>query len=307
VEPGRALRTLLAAAILGAGFAPAGPASAQLVLEGTEQLEDDRPELWGLEFAAAVTEFASLGAPEPLAPGGVEAAFEAGSIPSLSEEERRIGFEGTKVEEIDRGPAYGRLRARIGLPAGFELGLGLVPPVELDGLEPLLYSASLGRTLLERSRLRVGAALVLHGGRLEGDITCDRDAVAAGDDPERNPLRCEEVSEDRAEIRTLGLAFEASWRAARPGRVAPYLRLAAHHVDGRFEVRARYDGIVDRTVLEGDDRIYSGALGAELGIGPAWRLAGEAAYTPLELRRLDGPLEEQSVLNFRLLFARRLR
>lgn len=291
---------------LAALLAAAAPLAGQVRIGGTEQLDDDRPELWGFKYAAAVTDFSSLGAPPPLDPGGVEAGFEAGSIPSLSAEERRIGFEGTKVEEIDRGPAYGRLRVRVGLPAGFELGLGLVPPVELDGLEPLLLSASLGRTLREGPRLRLGATLAAHGGRFEGDITCSRDDVAAGDDLERNPFGCEATSADRVEIRTASLALEASLVPARSGGLAPYLRLAAHHVDGRFEVRARYDGIDDRSVLEGEDQVFSAALGVAGSPSPAWRLAAEAAYTPLELRR-DGRLQNQSVLGLRLLLARRLR
>jgi hypothetical protein len=290
---------------LAVALAAAPPAAATIRIGGTQQLADDSPELWGMKFAAAVTEFTGLGALEPLERGAVELGFEAGSIPALTREERRIGFDGTKVEEIDRGPAYGRIRGRIGLPAGFELGLGLVPPVELDGLEPLLLSASLSRLLRPGPRFRLGAELAAHGGRFEGDITCHHDAAAAGDDVELNPLGCEEPSDDHVEIRTASLALVGSLVPGRPGGFSPYLRLAAQYLDGRFEVGARYDGLVDETVLAGDDLLGAVAIGGAWEPAPAWRLAGEAAYTPLELRRA-GETEDQSVFNFRLQVAWRL-
>jgi len=146
----RALLLLLAGALAGAG------ARAQTI-DNSERLDGDRPEAWGMKFAAAVTAFAPVGAMRPLDPGTIEIGLEAGSIPSLSEDERRIGFGGTKVEEIDRGPLFGRLRARFALPRGFDLALGLVPPVAVDGLEPLLFSAALAHPLHEGNRLRLGA------------------------------------------------------------------------------------------------------------------------------------------------------
>ncbi|HLF57487.1 MAG TPA: hypothetical protein VI942_11635 [Thermoanaerobaculia bacterium] len=303
----RARLTAQVSVLLCAGALVAPSAGAQILYDTVERLDSDRPEAWGMKFAAAVADFDPLDAPRTLAPGEFELGFEAGSIPSLSLEERRIGFNGTKVEEIDRGPAYGRVRMRVGLPAGFDLALGFIPPVEIDGLEPMLYSASVARTLRDRPRFRVGGFVAYQGGRLEGDITCGRDAAAAGDDPVRNPLGCEAPSRDRLEVETASAGLSASLPARRPGGFEPYASLAAHYVDGRFEVHALYAGIDDRGVLLADDVIWSVAAGGAADLGTAWRLSGEIDFTPLELRREGGDTESQSVWNARLFLARRLR
>jgi len=297
----------LGRAALIAGCALAGTAAvAQPTIDNSEHLASDRPEAWGMKFAAAVTAFAPIDAMRPLLPGTVELGFEAGSIPSLSEDERRIGFGGTKVEEIDRGPLFGRLRARFGLPRGFDLALGLVPPVDVDGLEPLLFSAALAHPLHAGRRLRLGAWLGATTGRLRGDITCGASAVAGGDDPVANPLGCTEPSEDVLELDVATLGLGAAWVNG-SGRVEPYASLALHHLDGRFEVRARYADLEDRSVLSGEDWFWSYALGLASDLAERWRLAGEFGYTPLDLRRFDEPRRDQSVWNARLVLSYRLR
>lgn len=296
-----------ALAFAAVALAAGRPAAAQPVLETHTRLASDRPEAWGMKYAAATTAFGAFDPRGLEGPGALEIGFEAGTIPSLSTEEQRIGFAGTKVEELDRGPAFGRLRARFALPGRWVLDLGVVPPVELDGLEPLLGSAALGRTLVDRRRLRLRGFLALHGGRLEGDITCSRAAVAAGDDPDRNPLGCEEPSSDRLELATASLGLTAALPARHPEGFEPYLALALQHVDGRFEVAARYDGLVDRGVLTAEDQIVSVAVGGAGGLGSAWRLAAELGYTPLDLRRPGQESIDQSIWNARLLVSRRLR
>jgi hypothetical protein len=286
-------------------FVAAG-AAAQERIDAFEELDFERPEAWGMKFAAAVTAFTAVDAPRRREPGAFELAFEAASVPSLSTEERRIGFVGTKVEDIDRVEAIGRVRAAVGLGGGFTLELGVIPPVELEGLTPTFAAAALARPLLERGALRVGARLGFQHGTLEGDITCSAADVAAGVDPVGNPFGCEARSDDELEIRSTSFELVVARASARAGGFEPYLSAAAHRLDGRFQVDARYNGVVDRTRLETEGTFWSAALGGSGEIADGWRLAGELFYAPLEIRRPGRGATNEPLFNLRLQLARRL-
>jgi hypothetical protein len=284
-----------------------GAAAAQERIEIVQELDFDRPEAWGMKFAAAVTAFTPLAPPAPRVRGEVEVAVEGASVPSLSTEERRIGFVGTKVEDIDRAPAFVRFRASFGLGAASSLELGVVPPVELDGLEPRYLALALARPLLERGRLQLGGRIGVQAGRLAGDITCSRADVAAGDDPTGNPFGCAAPSEDELETLQGAVELVAARRPGREGGFEPFAAFALHRLDGRFQVDAYYRGVVDRSRLETAGTFWSAAIGAAGAIAPGWRLAGELFYAPLDIRRPGRGVENEPVLNFRLQLAHRLR
>lgn len=290
-------------------FVPIGapvPSSAQTI-EVTEELDFDRPESWGMQFAAAVTSFSALEAPRAVAAGEIALGFEGASVPSLSTEERRIGFVGTKVEDIDRMPAYGRLRAAFGLGRGVTLEAGLVPPIELDGLEPTIVGLALAKSLHVTSSFAMGLRLGAQYGRLEGDITCSEDDVRAGDDLAGNPFGCDRPSEDELETTLVSLELVASLPPSRTGGFEPFLALAGHWLDGTFQVDARYRGVVDHTRLETEGAFWSAALGASGAVGESWRLGGSAYYAPLEIRRPGEGVTTEPVLNLRVAASRRLR
>ena len=72
---------------------------AQNLIGGTEELEFDRPESWGMKFFASLSLLTSMGVPERMGAGTIDLGFEGGLVPSLSEEQRRIGFNGNQARE----------------------------------------------------------------------------------------------------------------------------------------------------------------------------------------------------------------
>ena len=296
----RRLATAGAAALLVAAV----PAAAQF----TEELDETRPEAWAMRWFNAVATPTAFGVADTVAPGSFEIALEAGSIPSLSEEERRVGFAGTKVEDLNRSNLFGRPVLRIGLPAQLTLSAGWVPPLDFDGVEANLVSLALGRPLWKGDRARLGAQLFYLSGDLEGDITCPASEVAAGSDPVGNPFLCEEVSNDTMSIDSWGAELGFAWRAGET--VELHLSGIWQRLDADFQVRARYDGFVDRNRLhhEGDD--YGATAGIAWRASERWRLAGELFYSPLDVVRDPlgrGPSENDALLNVRALLAYRLR
>lgn len=298
---------LLSTVLLAAGASAAG---AQFVLDGREELVAERTEAWAMRWFAAALAPTGLGAPLGPRAGGVELGLELGSIPHLSDAERTVGFNGTKREDLNRSPAYARIRAGFGLGAGFGLELGWAPPVEIDGARANLVSLRLDRALVERNRFRLGAALLGSTGSIGGDITCDADTVAAGADPERNPLGCEEVSDDEMRLDSWGLELSAAWRFAGAPGVEIHVAAALLHLDSEFRVKARYDGLTDRSVLAFDGEQWSFATGIAHRANDRLRLAAELVYAPLDVVRDPfgrAPADNDPLVNLRLLAAWRLR
>jgi hypothetical protein len=289
---------------------PAASALAQPVLDFAEELDAERPEAWAMRWFSAALEPTGFGAPERRDPGAVGVGFEVGWLPHLSKAERTVGFSGTKTEDLNRTPLVGRIRADVGLGAGFTLGAGWIPPIELDGAEGNLVSAWLERPLYESDRIRLGATLVATTGEVDGDFTCDEESVAAGDDPVGNPYSCESVSKDEIQFDSWGVELAAAWRFSGPAELEAHLAAAYRELDSEFHVDARWDGLIDRSILLYDGSDYTIAAGLARRLGERTRLAGEVVYVPLDVVRDPlgrAPSENDALLNVRLLLTWRAR
>jgi hypothetical protein len=301
---------LLALALTSAlSLASPAPAGAQALIDVEDDLDFDRPEAWAMKWFASSSLFTGLGAPRDRQPWELEIGLEGGWLPSLSEDERRVGFDGQKVEDLNRSDVFGRVRATLGLPGRFSLSAGWVPPVELDGIEPSLLSVALSRPLAEGRTWRLGGRLHATGGEVEGDITCDRATVAAGDDPVANPFGCLEPSRDEVTLRTWGAELSIAWPLSGSGsRTEPYLAAGGNWHDHEFQVDALYTGVRDRTLLLADGFTWHAAGGLSWSAGDRTRLAGEVFYSPLDVERPpDRKSENDELLNVRLLLSMRLR
>lgn len=302
-------RRFLLAAFLTVAAAAALPAPAplhaQTLLDETEDLDFDRPESWAMKYFGSVSLLTGVGGPQAPAPGEVWVGLEGSWLPTLSAEERRVGFFGAKEEDLNRTSVFGRARVTVGLPRSFVLTAGYTPPIDIDGVKPHLLVLGLGHTLWQRGRWRLGATL--HGGlgTFEGDITCSRDDVAAGDDPAGNPFGCLEPSNDEMEVRYGGIEVTNRFELR---RATPYVSLLAHHFDSEFQVDARYRTIVDRTLLRTDGWTWAATVGLGWQASERVRLGGEAFYSPLRVFRGPGePTQTDALFHARALVTYQVR
>ena len=306
--PSRAARAAGAAAIALMACLAAAPAAAQPVLRDDEELAFDRPEAWAMKWFAAVTLHDGLGGPDDLAAGEVELGFDAGWVPSLSEEDRRVGFRGTKVEDINRTAFVGRPTVTVGLPAGWTLEAGWMPPVDVDGVEPSLLSISVTRMLWRGERVLIAGRLLGEDGGFRGDLTCSREDVRRG--PDRDSavfIDCEEPSDDELELTLWGAELQAALSPTDAG-LAPYAALGWVWMDSALQIDARYNGLLDRSRLSTDGSFWTAAAGLAWEPRPRWRVAGEVFYAPLEVvRRTGAERENDALLNVRALLAYRVR
>lgn len=276
------------------------PAVAQTI-EGTEEIRFDRTESWAMKYFTSVTLFTGMGVPDKLGKGAIDLGFEGGFVPQLDEDQRRVGFEGTKVEDLNRTSFIGRVRGRIGLSENYSLELGYIPPIEMNGVKANVFSAAVGRPFQAGEGFRLGVRGYGQIGTFKGDITCSTDEIEAGP----NSFECEAPSNDEETQRVLGVEITGGYVSEGPLR--PYFGVAFNYLDLEFQVDADYHGVDDHTLLLTSGGTVSLTGGANYVVNENWRLTGELFYSWLSVvRPPDTSSENDGLFNFRFLVTYRI-
>ena len=289
--------------------ASAAPARAQEVVADMETLHFDRPEAWGMKYYTSLALLTSMGIPERKATGQLDFGFEGGYVPQLSDAERRLGFNGTSLQDVNKTSVFGRIRGSVGLGQGIALELGYTPPVELGGARPHFFALALGRPFELSDAWRLGVRGYGQIGKIEGDITCGADAVAAGDDLQLNPFLCVEPSKDTSYQNVIGLELVAGYDGR--SRFKPYVGVLASYMDLEFDIDALYsDGLVqDRTVQTTHGTTLSATAGLTYAPGERWRVTAEVFYAWLSIVRppsVPANPANEGLLNGRVFVAYRI-
>ncbi|MEX2526897.1 MAG: hypothetical protein WEA09_04605 [Gemmatimonadota bacterium] len=271
---------------------------------GVDRLPTSRPEVWALRYFTSVTLFTGFGEGASEA-RGFALALEGGSIPHLNLHRRTVGFYGTKEEDLNKSPAFGRLRISFQGPGETHLSLGWVPPVELNGARPHLLAVAVERPFAHLSWARFTGRLMGQVGSVRGDFTCPARQARAGSDPTTNPWGCLEASRDRHRQAYWGGQLTATSPPVGPG-VRLHLGVAAARQLMAFQVNARYGDVWDRTRLEAEVTGFSVLGGAGWSMGNAGTGALQLFYSPMAVRRRpDDPLRREGLLNLRFVFGYR--
>ncbi|GAB3385460.1 hypothetical protein [Lysobacter fragariae] len=293
------LAPLLAAALL----LDAPAAHAQSDFREEEILSSDRPEAWAMSYLTSTTLMTSFGAMPVLASGEWNVAAELTQIPRLDASQRQVGFNGFKTEDLNKSPVFGRVRASVGLPAGWVIELGYTPPVRIDGLHTRdLFAAAVGRRLVSRERFSLSARVHGQHGVAIGDVTCPSN-LAGDPDPERNPYGCQRASRDHIRLDYYGADLTTAWtRAAWQWHAT----LGVARMEPQVQVDAITFDIHDRSHLVARDTLPYLTLGVSRNVGERWLLGAEILHVPLQVRRADGASRENdSLTSLRLRLAYR--
>jgi hypothetical protein len=282
-----------------------GPAGAQPVVGTEQEIDFERPESWAMQYFGSVTLLTAMGRPMARPAGQVELAFELGWIPELTEEQQRVGFNGTKFEDLNRTPVSPRPHVLVGIGWNTTLDVTYVPPIEIAGLEPNLLAIGLERPVLDRETWSVGLRIAGQVGEIEGDYTCTEDDASFPPGSEQNPFGCEAPSSDTANIDYLMVGLTGGSEIGTRGRWAVHGGLYATRWDLEFQVDARRFGTIDRNRLITDGWTWAVAGGATVRVGERTRLATELFYTPLDVRRTPSAptTENDPLFNVRLMMA----
>ncbi|HEX7615848.1 MAG TPA: hypothetical protein VF554_11300 [Thermoanaerobaculia bacterium] len=250
-----------------------------------EHIAFDRPEAWALKYFTAVSTFTPLGAPRAREAGAVELGFEGGWVPQLSESQRRVGFDGTALEDLNKTPVFGRARLLVGLPAGFSAEVGWVPPVALGGGRANLIDVALDRPFFDGTGGGLGVRLYGQVGHGKGDFTCSKDVVAQSPGSAGNPQGCNELSRDTSTLNNVGAVLTGGLKL---GVAALHFAAGATYNDLQFQTGAVTNGTPDDTVLATHGWTGWATAGASLSIGARASIAAEAYYSPLLVKRAPG-------------------
>lgn len=286
---------------------PCGQTLAQTVIRDSEFLDSDRPEAWAMNYVTSATLLSGFGAPRSRTPGSIEVGAELDWIPQLSSAQQRVGFNGTKEEDLNKAPIFGRPRVTIGLPWRFALTLSYVPPIRIFGVKPNLFAFALERPLYERDSWIIGMRMYGQIGDVEGAITCPGDVVNFPPGSPENFFGCEKKSADRLSQHSAGLELSGSYRIERLRGLTPYIAIAGNFLDTQVRVNSQTFGILDRTRLEAETWTFSASAGVTYPLTNKLMLSVGMFYSPLWVTRPpatssqnDGFLNVRALLTYQL-------
>ena len=212
-----------------------------------------------------------------------ELAIEVSYIPRLSADQRTVGTD--KPEATNLAPVFGRPRLGIRLPWGLGLEGSWIPPFRLFDVTANVLSAAVSRAFDVGSGVRLTPRLSVLTGRVEGPITCNRDAASHGNQSLMTyyTFVCHgNDSRDYFDPRHVSGELIVA-RSFANGRWEPYLTAGARGERTRFDVGViRDDGTrdLDNPILEvKTTRVYGTAGASWIGLRRT-RLSGELFYAP---------------------------
>jgi hypothetical protein len=255
---------------------------AQTVVHDDEVLAADRPEAWAMNTMAATTFMTAFGDDATLASGHWNVALEIGEIPRLSAAQRQVGLGGTKIEDLNKSPVFGRLRFALGLPAGWAAEFGYTPPLMINGLRARgLVALAFEHRVIERDGWAMSARVFGQHGSVLGDITCPAD-IAGVSDPAINPYGCQAASHDRVALNYYGTGLTVGG-----GRDGWHWHGGLGIV--RTELAVQLDSLTfsfrDRTRLTANGFKRYLVAGVSHDLNSSWSVGAEVLYVPLSVRR----------------------
>jgi hypothetical protein len=277
-----------------------GPSDGPILSDPVENLDFDAPEAWAMKYFSSASLLTALGPVSSRETGSIELALEGIWVPSLSEDQRRVGFGGFKVEDLNRSELFGRVRAAFGVGAKTSVVMGVVPPVEVDGVEALLVALAVERPFFERERWSLGWRVFGQTGDVEGDFTCTEEDASFPPGSPGNLFGCHAPSQDEVSLEYLGAGLEAGYRVAE--RWTLHFGASVQEHDLAFQVDAFTYDLHDRTLQLTEGTTVAVTLGAVVELAKRWSLSAEALYTPLDRRRLrspEAPTIEEELLHLR--------
>ena len=261
----------------------------QTVIRDDRTVASDSPEGWAMRYFAGTTLMTSFGETAKLAPWRWSAAAELGSIPHLSDAQQHVGFGGSKQEDLNKSPVFGRLRLAVGLPGAWVAELGYTPPLQLAGSQARnVFAAAVGRRLIDSDPLSLSVRALGQLGKVDGDITCPR-RLSGDADAVANPFGCVVPSNDAFTADYYGIDATAGLNTG------PWQFYASGGIV-RAKLHVRVDAFValthDQSRITSNGNLPWLTFGARYAFDPRWSMGVEMLYVPLDVRR---PPEASSV------------
>jgi hypothetical protein len=131
---------------------------------GDQKFDLDTPEGWAMAFMTTSAQNLGQMPPRSVNIKDLSISAELSSIPHLTKEQQVVGIGGAKNEDLNKSPAFGRLRASVGLPWDLTAEVSWTPPVKINDSKPdHLWGAALSKPLFSNEKIGIGLRLFCSG------------------------------------------------------------------------------------------------------------------------------------------------
>ena len=251
---------------------------------GDQKVDLDSPEGWAMAFMTASAQNLGQVPPHSVDVGDISISAELSSIPRLTREQQRIGFGGFKDEDLNKSPAFGRLRANIGLPWNLNAEISWTPPLQINGSKPdHLWGAALSKPLVNNEKIGIGLRLFLLRGGVTASVTCSEDTISFAPYTLQNTAGCVGLSDDKLKMDHEGVEVFLSFNNA--SAILPWISLAASNIDNFVEIDAPLEVGRQRETIYSSGTIQTLSVGFDYEINENWSLNASSSYTPLDAQR----------------------
>ena len=256
------------------------------------------PEGWAMAFMTASAQNLGQAPPHTLNVRDISISAELSSIPRLSKEQQKIGFGGFKDEDLNKSPAFGRLRANIGLPWNVDAEISWTPPLQINNSKPdHLWGAALSKPLFNNERISVGLRLFLLRGGVTASVTCSEDTINFTPYTLQNPSGCVGLSDDKLQMDHEGVEVFLSFNNT--SNIIPWISLASTNIDNAVEIDAPLEIGRERATVYSSGTIQTLSFGLNYDISENWSLNAASSYTPLDVQRPNDSSDNDDFWNVR--------
>ena len=266
---------------------------------GDQKVDLDSPEGWAMAFMTASAQNLGQAPPHAVKVRDISISAELSSIPRLTREQQRIGFGGFKDEDLNKSPAFGRLRANIGLPWNLNAEISWTPPLQINGSKPdHLWGAALSKPLVNNEKIGIGLRLFLLRGGVTASVTCSEDTISFAPYTLQNTAGCVGLSDDKLKMDHEGVEVFLSFNNA--SAILPWISLAASNIDNSVEIDAPLEVGRERATVYSSGTIQTLSFGFNYDIRENWSLSAASSYTPLDAQRPNDSSDNDDFWNVRV-------
>jgi len=263
-----------------------------------QNVDLDSPEGWAMAFMTASAQNLGQAPPHTLNVRDISISAELSSIPRLSREQQRIGFGGFKDEDLNKSPAFGRLRANVGLPWNVDAEISWTPPLKINNSKPdHLWGAALSKPLFDNERISVGLRLFLLRGGVIASVTCSEDTINFAPYTLQNTAGCIGLSDDKLQMDHEGVEVFLSFNNT--SNIIPWISLASTNIDNAVEIDAPLEIGRERASVYSSGTIQTLSFGLNYDISENWSLNAASSYTPLDVQRPNDSSDNDDFWNVR--------
>lgn len=257
------------------------------------------PEGWAMAFMTTSAQNLGQMPPQSVNFKDLSISAELSSIPRLSKEQQLVGLGGFKNEDLNKSPAFGRLRASMGLPWDLSAEISWTPPVKINDSKPdHLWGAALSKPIFNNEKIGIGLRIFLLRGGVIASVTCSEDVINFEAYSDENFVGCVGLSDDRLQMNHEGAEVFLSFKNS--SAFDPWISLASSNIDSSVDIDAPLKAGRERSTIHSSGLTQTISAGFNYDLDEDWSLNLSGSYTPLDVQRPNNNSDNDNFWNLRL-------